>query len=140
VQNNPPLSGWAGYALGFVAAVSVTLVAVAAHGSGHPLWSLGALAATAAAVAAVTTLPGALATTALCWALDAGFVVGRHADLAFTAGTARAALVLAVAALAGYAVASVVRQLRARPAPVMTVPVPREAPLLQVLGHTSTGS
>ena len=133
MQNNPPLSGWTGYPLGFVAAIAVTLGAVAGHGADYPQWSLGALAVTAATIAA-------LATAALCWALDAGFVLGRHGSLAFTAASARAVAVLAVAALAGYTVASVVRLLRARPERVVAVPVPREAPLLPVLGPTSTGS
>lgn len=140
MQNNPPLSGWTGYPLGFVAAIAVTLVAVAAHGSGHPQWSLGALAATAAAVAALTTMRATLATAALCWALDAGFVLGRHGSLTLTAGSARAAAVVAVAALAGYAVASIVRQLRTRPAQAVAAPVEREATRLPVLGPTSTGS
>ena len=134
----PPLTGWAGYPAGFAAAVGVTLVAVAAHGAGHPQWTLGALAVVAAAVAALTTLPAALATAALCWALHAGFVLGRYGDLALTAGSARAAALLVAVALLAWGVAAAVRLIRSadRTAPV---PAPRPAPVVQVLGSVGPG-
>src|SRR5262245_50855807 len=91
----PPVDGGFGYPLGFVMAVTVTIMAIAAHTTGHPLWSVGALAVTTAAVAAVTTLPAALATAGMCWALHAGFVLGRHADLQFSPASGIAAAVLA---------------------------------------------
>lgn len=45
--------GWAGYPVGFVSGVGVTLLVAAAR---HPEWTLAALAGTAAAIATVTTL------------------------------------------------------------------------------------
>lgn len=90
------MNGWVGYPLGFVAAVAVTIVTVAAHATVHPLWSVVALTVTAAAVATVTTLPAALATAAVCWMLHAGFVLGRHGDLQLSTASAAVAALLAV--------------------------------------------
>lgn len=134
----PPLTGWAGYPAGFAAAVGVTMVAVAAHGAGHPQWTLGALALAAAAVAAITTLPAALATAVLCWALHAGFILGRYGDLALTAASARAGAVLVGVALLARVVAGAVRAVRQadRPAPI---PARRPAPAIPVLGPVGPG-
>jgi hypothetical protein len=104
-----PVQGWAGYPLGFVVASAVTTVAVAAGGTVHPLRTLVALAAAAAAIAAVATLRAALATAALCWALHTGFVVGRFGELALTAGTVRAAALLAAVVVFASGIAHAVR-------------------------------
>ena len=77
----PPISGALGYPLGFLAAVAVTVVAVAAQGTEHPQWTLTALSGMAAAVATVTNLRAALAVGAVSWALHAGFILGRHGEL-----------------------------------------------------------
>lgn len=118
-----PVNGRLGYPLGFAAAIVVTIVAVAAHGTGHPEWVLAALTATVAAVATVTTFPAALATAAVAWALQAGFVLGRLGDLVFTVASLAAAVALLTAALVAYTAATAVRHVR-RPADVQ-IPRPR---------------
>jgi hypothetical protein len=130
----PPIRGWAGYPLGFVAAIAVTIVAVAAGGTAHPLWTLAALAATAAAIGTVTTLRAALATGALCWALHAGFVIGRFGELTLTADTVRAAPILAAAVVLGFGLAHAVRVAR-----VVAVPVQRGMSAIPVLRSTGAG-
>lgn len=72
---------------------------VAAHATDHPLWSVGALAVTTAVIATVTTLPATLATAAVCWALHAGFILGRHGVLQLSPESAGAAGVLAAVAV-----------------------------------------
>jgi uncharacterized membrane protein len=135
----PPVRGWAGYPLGFVAAVAVSIVAVATGGTGHPLWTLTALTGTAAAVATVTTLRAALASGALCWALYAGFVVGRYGVLALTASTTHAAVILAAAVVLAFGIAHAVRVAR-RSAVTHVVPVPaqRGTSAIPVLRSTGT--
>jgi hypothetical protein len=120
----PPVSGWIGYPLGFVAAVAVTIVAVAAHATDHPLWSVAALAVTTAAV---------------CWMLHAGFVLGRHGDLQFSsASTGAAALLVAVAMIAHAAGLAVRVGLRASQ---RTVAVPRPGgPVTRRLSGSTNGS
>lgn len=110
-QVEPPIRGWNGYPLGFLAATAVTTAAVAAGGTEHPHWTLAALAGTAAAIAAVATLRAALATAALCWALHTGFISGRFGELTITAGSAHAAAVLATAALLAFGIAHGVRRI-----------------------------
>jgi hypothetical protein len=122
-----------------VAAVAVTIVAVAARATGHPLWSVAALAVTTAAVASVTALPAALATAAVCWMLHAGFVLGRHGDLQFSsASTGAAALLVAVAMIAHAAGLAVRVGLRASQ---RTVAVPRpRGPVTPRLSGSTNGS
>jgi len=125
LAGKPVVSGSVGYPLGFVAAVTVTVLAVAAHATSHPLWSVAALAVPTAAIAAVTTLPAALATAGVCWALHAGFVLGRHGDLQFSSASAAAAALLVAVAVVVHAVGVVVRAgLRANRRPV-AIPTPR---------------
>ena len=138
----PPIRGWTGYPLGFAAAITVTLVAVAAHGTAHPQWTLVALAATAAAIAAVATLRAALATAALCWALETGFVIGRRGVLTVTAESVRDAAILAAVALLAYAIALAVRIARRaaarRAARPVAIPSQR-VPAVGVLRSTGSG-
>lgn len=105
----PPVSGRFGYPLGFAAAIAVTEVTVAARGTEAPWVALFVLALTVAAVAAVTTLPAALAAAAFTWGLFAGFLIGRHGDLALTWPSAVGAVVLLAAALVGCGLAALVR-------------------------------
>jgi hypothetical protein len=133
-RREPPLRGWTGYPVGFVAGIAVTTAAVAAHGSGHPWWTFTAVAGAAAAVAAGATLRAGLATAAFCWALYAGFVLGRHGELALTGESLRAALLLAAIATLAVAVATAVRA-RGRVARPVAVPVPRAPAEVAVLGH-----
>jgi hypothetical protein len=115
------IGGWTGYPVGFAATAAVTLAAVAAHGTGHPLWTLGGLAVTTAAVSAFVTLRAALATAAVAWAFHAGFVIGRRGELALTAPAAVAAAVLVGAGVLTYAV----QYARRTALPAITLPAPR---------------
>jgi hypothetical protein len=108
----PPVSGGFGFPLGFAAGIVATTVAVAAGAAGHPGWSVAALAAAVAAVSAVTTLPAAVGTAAVCWFLHDGFVLGRHGDLVFTTASARAAVILVLAALVAVLLAGLARAMR----------------------------
>jgi mannose/fructose/N-acetylgalactosamine-specific phosphotransferase system component IIC len=113
----PPVSGWIGYPLGFLATVVVTIGAVAVQGTAHPDWVLGGLAVTVALVSAVTVLRAALATASVAWALQAGFVLGRHGELVFTPRSLVAMVVLVSVAFGVYGVSLAVRLFRqARPA------------------------
>jgi len=98
-----------GFALGFATGVPVTILAVAAGATSHPVWALITLTVAVAAVSAVTTLGAALGTAAVCWSLHSGFVLGRRGDLVFTAGSLRAAVVLVLTAGTFVVVASAVR-------------------------------
>jgi hypothetical protein len=140
IHVEPPIRGWAGYPLGFVAAVAVTTVAVAAGGTAHPLWTLVALAGTASAIAVVATLRAALATGALCWALQAGFVIGRFGELTLNADAVRAAVVVAAVVVLGFGIAHVVRVARrSAAARVVPIQVRRSTPAIPVLRSTGTG-
>jgi hypothetical protein len=108
----PPVNGRVGYPGGFTATVIVTVVAVAAHGTEHPYGVLTALAVTVAVVGAVTTLPATVASAAVAWALQAGFVLGRHGELEFTVTSLAAAAVLVAAAVLAYTTALAVRYVR----------------------------
>ncbi|HKS45693.1 MAG TPA: hypothetical protein VJT49_11385 [Amycolatopsis sp.] len=105
----PPVPGGFGFALGFVAGIAVTAVAVAAGAAGHPVWSLAALALAVAGVSALTTPLAALATALLAWCLQDGFVVGRHGDLVLAGGSVSSAAVLLFTGLAAVVLATAVR-------------------------------
>lgn len=122
----PPVSGWAGYPLGFSAATLVTIGAVATHATSHPERALIPLAVAAAAIATVTSLRAAIATAAVCWALHTGFVLGRHGDLALAAPSAVAATLIGAATLAAFALALAVRAVH-RPTARFAIPAPRRA-------------
>jgi hypothetical protein len=109
----PPVPGGFGFPLGFTVAIAVTVVAVAAGATGHPDWSVAALAVAVAGVAAVTTLAASAGTAVLCWCLQDGFVLGRGGDLVFTAGSARAGVILALTAAAAVGLAALIRAMRA---------------------------
>jgi hypothetical protein len=93
------LTGGFGSALGFAAGIVVTTASVAGGAAGHPGLGLVALAVTVAGVSAVTTVWGAVATAAWCWAFYAGFILGRAGELAWDERSAQAAVVLGVVAL-----------------------------------------
>jgi hypothetical protein len=92
--------------------VLVTVATVASGATGHPQWSVVALAAVVAATAAVTAPAAAAATTVLCWCLVSGFVVGREGDLAFSGPSLSAAAVLGATAVVAVAAATTVRVVR----------------------------
>lgn len=110
----PPVPGGFGFALGFLAGIVATTVVVAAGATGHPGWSVAALAVAVAGVSGVTTPSAAIATAMVCWCLHDGFVLGRYGDLVFTAGSAGSAVVLLSAAVIALVAASAVRTARDR--------------------------
>jgi hypothetical protein len=127
-RTRPPLGGDFGFPLGAVAGVLATIIAVAAGATAHPWLGLSILAVVSAATAVITSLWASLATAAVCWALHAGFVLGRYGDLVFDSRSGQAAVVLAAVTVITFAVASIVRRGLPRwsrvdlPSPV---PVPR---------------
>lgn len=129
------MSGRLGYPLGFAGAIAVTLVAVAAHGTDHPQWTLTALAGTSAAVATVTTARATLATAAVAWALHAGFVLGRRGELVYTPASAAAAAVLCCAVVVAYVIAVAARYARRGSAAPLAIPAPRDVTVLRAARH-----
>jgi hypothetical protein len=104
--------GGFGFPLGAAAGVLLTLTTVAAGATGHPQWSVAALAVVVTGAAVVTT-PGATAGTAVvCWCLVSGFVVGRQGDLTFSGASLLAAAVLGATAVGAVAVVTAVRVAR----------------------------
>jgi hypothetical protein len=105
--------GGFGFPLGFVAGILVTLVAVAAGATGHPMWSLLGLTLAVAGISAVTTAAAALATACVYWCLQTGFVLASRGELVLTAASLQAAAVLLSTAAIVVVVAAVVRRARA---------------------------
>jgi hypothetical protein len=110
----PPISGGFGFPLGFLAAILATAGAVAAGATVHPDREVIALACVCAALASLSTGAASVATAVVGWALHAGFVLGRHGDLALTGPAARDAVVLGAVTLVAYVLAVVIRRERAR--------------------------
>jgi hypothetical protein len=108
----PPVPGGFGFPFGVALAVVAAFGAVAAGAAGQPVLSLVAMVAVVDVIALASTTGATLATAAVCWSLQAGFVLGRHGDLVFTAQSGHDALVLGLSALAGIAFASTVRATR----------------------------
>jgi hypothetical protein len=93
-----------GLLAGYCALAAATAAAVAAGGTYRPGIALGLLAVVAFAVATRTTLPVALITGATGWLFCAGFITGRHAQLAWHgAADVRRLGILLGAALCGTA-------------------------------------
>jgi hypothetical protein len=113
-----PVPGAFGFPLGAAAATLVTIAAVAAGATDHPAAAMIALAVCVAAVAVVTTPAATLGTAAVCWLLQAGFVVGREGAVSVTTRSGREAAVLAAVAVGAIAVTGAVRLLRSRYATV----------------------
>jgi hypothetical protein len=107
------MPGGFGLPLGFVLGIAATVLAVAAGATNHPVLSVIVLVAVVDSLAMVTTVAATMATAALCWCLHAGFVLGRHGELVFTAQSRHDALVLGLCALAGLLFASTLRAARA---------------------------
>lgn len=125
----PPVPGGFGFPFGVLLATTVTVLAVAAGATTHPDLAVVALAGTTATVAAVSTLRATLGTAAVAWALHAGFVLGRHGELAFTAHATLDAIVLCATAVFAFIVATAIRVIRDRVSPaIATVPIQGSAP------------
>jgi hypothetical protein len=88
--------------------MTVTAAAVAMDATGHPERAVIALAVTVALTASATTTAAVVGTAVVGWFLFAGFVVGREGQVALTAQSGRAAVVLAAVAIscAGVVVAA----------------------------------
>jgi hypothetical protein len=72
-----------GLLVGFCAPAVATVAAVAVGGTHRPGIALGLMAVVACAVATRMTALVALATGAMGWLFYAGFIIGRHAQLAW---------------------------------------------------------
>jgi hypothetical protein len=72
-----------GLLVGFCASAVATVAAVAAGGTHRPGIALGLMAIVVCVVATRMTAPVALATGAMGWLFYAGFIIGRHAQLAW---------------------------------------------------------
>lgn len=83
------LPGSLGVAVAFVASIAVTLISWAVGAGSDPRVGLVLLTLTAIAVGAVTTMPGAIGSGALCWAFYSGFVLDRFGTLTFERGGLR---------------------------------------------------
>jgi len=117
-----------GFPLGFLAATLATTAAVAGGATARPVLALVLLAAVVTAIAAISTSTAAVATAAVSWALHAGFVLGRHGDLALTPPALRDAITLGTAALLAALLATLIRALcRSARTPTATIPIPRTA-------------
>ncbi|HEV8556485.1 MAG TPA: hypothetical protein VGR06_08840 [Actinophytocola sp.] len=124
----PPVPAGIGFPLGFLAAVVAATAAVGGGATAHPDLALVALIGVVVAIAAVSTLGATLGTAAVSWALQAGFVLGRHGDLALTTRALRDAIILAAAALLAAVVTALIRAMRHRlRATAVTIPTPRSA-------------
>lgn len=100
--------------------------AVAAGATTRPELSLLVLACATGSLACVSTLNAAVATAAVAWALQAGFVHGRHGELAFTPNSFRDAIALVAVALLVFGVATAIRVIRHRDrSATVAIPVQR---------------
>jgi hypothetical protein len=104
----PPVPGGFGFPLGFLAAILATAGAVAAGATEHPERALILLAAVTAAIGWASTFRAAIGTATVSWALHAGFVLGRHGDLAFTPQALRDSLILVTVAVLASGLASAI--------------------------------
>ena len=87
---------------GYCVVAVATAAAVTAGGTRHPLVALAVLAFALLVAASRMTLPVGLASAIMAWLFYDGFIIGRHADLAW-AGVREAwwlAVLLAAAVLA----------------------------------------
>jgi hypothetical protein len=117
-EANPGRRTWAasyGLLAAYSASAAATAVAVADGGTRRPAFALGLLALAASAVGLRATLPVALATGGMGWLFYAGFITGRHAQLAWQ-GTAdiRRLAILTGAALCGTAASEIHARAKAR--------------------------
>jgi hypothetical protein len=109
----PRIAGPLGSAAGFAAGIVATIVAALAGAAGRPGIGLATMALAVAAVSAVTTVVGALATAAQCWLLYGGFIVGRSGSLVLNDSSIEIAGLFGIVALAATGLGSG-RMIRAR--------------------------
>jgi hypothetical protein len=97
--DTPRISAGFGAALGFGAGVFATIVAAVGGATANPVAGLVVIAVAVGCVSAVTTVMGSLLVAGQCWALYAGFLLGRKGDIALSFDSLRALAVLVVVAL-----------------------------------------
>ncbi|RZS31159.1 hypothetical protein EV193_11538 [Herbihabitans rhizosphaerae] len=100
------VTGWFGFPLGFASAIVATILAVAIGATGHPIASV---LLHIVVIAVTSTAPAALATAVTCWAMHAGFVLGRHGELATSGQAGHDAFVLLLNTLIVATLVSVAR-------------------------------
>jgi hypothetical protein len=83
---------------GYCVAAAATAVAVLAGGTRHPLVALAVLAFALLVAARRMTLPAALASGGMAWLFYDGFIIGRHAQLAWAGARGGLWLLVLVAA------------------------------------------
>ncbi|QKV73961.1 hypothetical protein [Amycolatopsis sp. Hca4] len=128
MRTAPPVSSGFGIALGLALGLTATVLSGAAGARSVPIISLVAMVAVVDAIAMVTTARATLATAAVCWALDVGFVLDGNGEPAFTPQAGHAALVLGLCALSALGFASTLRAAHERdhdPGQV-SIPPPRQ--------------
>jgi hypothetical protein len=96
----PRIPGPVGSAAGFAAGIVATIIASGAGAIGQPGVGLAIVALAVAAVSALTTVAGALATAAQCWLLYAGFIMGRSGNLVLNDSSLEVAGLFGIVALA----------------------------------------
>ncbi|WP_157367960.1 hypothetical protein [Alloactinosynnema sp. L-07] len=90
------IPGGFGFPLGIVAEVAATMLVVAAGATAHPGLSTVAMVVVIDVMVFVTTTRATMGVAVVCWCLHAGFVLGRHGELAFTGQSGRDALLIAL--------------------------------------------
>jgi hypothetical protein len=107
------LPGALGFAVGFVASIAATMISWACGAGNDPRVGLVLLTVTAIAVGAATTVPGAIAAGALCWAFYCGFILDRAGTLTLDRSGGQTLLTIVLSAAAASVVASLMRWARA---------------------------
>jgi hypothetical protein len=118
----------------YCVSAATTVVAVTAGGTHRPGFALGLLAAAAFAVGLRATVPVGLAAGGMGWLFYAGFITGRHAQLAWhgTADVQRLGI-LAGAALCGAAASWLhARATRRQPVPAAGPDQAHRAPVVSL--------
>ncbi|HEX6339917.1 hypothetical protein [Umezawaea sp.] len=135
------MPGGFGFPLGAVLGVTATALAVTVGATGQPILSVLALVAVVDLIALLSSVGATLATAVVCWCLHAGFVLGRHGELAFTPQSRGDAAVLLLCALTGLALASTIRATRATVPEeeydrnVLSIPVQRTSTAGRLVGN-----
>ncbi|MGW5647417.1 hypothetical protein ACWEV3_41585 [Saccharopolyspora sp. NPDC003752] len=133
------LPGGFGYPLGFASGFVVTAACIPVGDAARPAAAAIGLAILVAVVSAVTTVPAAAATTAVCWGFYDTFAIGVRGDLTFDQAAAVGLGVLVCACAVGLVAGAVSRARRrhATLSDVPFVPAPRQgsSPLWEKLSH-----
>jgi hypothetical protein len=107
------LPGALGLPVGFVASIAATMISWAFGAGRDPRVGLALLTITAIAVGAVTTVPGAIAAGALCWAFYSGFILDRAGTLTLSRGGGQTLATIVLCAVVASVVAGLMRWARA---------------------------